>query len=174
MEKAAPTQCMIMKQQRILILGVGNILLHDEGVGVYVVRDLEANYIFSDEITLLDGGTLGMRLLDAIGKADVMIVADTLSTKGKPGTIHRLAMDELKNRVAAKNSLHQVSFLETLAYAEFLGILPETVLIGCEPENLSAWGTDLSQPVAQAKPYMIEMVLSEVERAGGSYRARVN
>ena len=66
-------------KNNILVLGVGNILLHDEGVGVHVLRNLEKNYSFSENVTLIDGGTLGMRLLDTMSQADVMIVVDTLS-----------------------------------------------------------------------------------------------
>jgi len=153
--------------KNLLVLGVGNILLHDEGIGVHVVHDLEQNYIFSEEITLLDGGTLGMRLLDAMDKADYMIVIDTLCSGKAPGTISRLSGEKLRGRVAAKNSQHQVSFLETIAYADFLGMLPETVMIGCEPKDLSAWGTELSPEVVAVKPLMVANVLDEIRLAGG-------
>jgi hydrogenase maturation protease len=156
-----------MRYKNILVLGVGNILLHDEGIGVYVVHDLQEYYNFSQVVTLLDGGTLGMRLLGAIDQADFMVVVDTLCCDSPAGTISRLTEGALKDRVAAKNSMHQVSFLETIAYANFLGFLPETVLIGCEPENLSAWGTELSPPVKRARPLMVQRVLEEICAAGG-------
>lgn len=162
-----PVGSIHMQRKKILVLGVGNILLHDEGIGVHVVRDLELQYRFSPEVTLLDGGTLGMRLLDAIGQADYLIVADTLCGNAPPGTLTRLTGAELRDRVAAKNSLHQVSFLETMAYANFLGILPETVLIGCEPADLSAWGTELTPKVAAARPLMVRRILEEIENSGG-------
>lgn len=156
-----------MRQKKILVLGVGNILLHDEGIGVYVVHDLQEHYTFSQAVTLLDGGTLGMRLLDALSKADFMIVVDTLCSDSPAGTITRLIGSQLKDRVAAKNSMHQVSFLETIAYANFLGFLPETVLVGCVPENLTAWGTELSPPVKRARPLMVQRVVEEIRAAGG-------
>lgn len=161
-----------MKNKRILVLGVGNVLLHDEGIGIHVIRDLEQRYTFSDNVTLLDGGTLGMRLLGAMSQAEHMIVADTLSANSAPGTLHRLSRSELHNRVSAKNSMHQVSFLETLAYANFLGILPETILIGCQPEDLSAWGMELSAPVAAAKPKMVKLVLQEIQAAEGRFMTK--
>ena len=156
-----------MDNKKILVLGIGNILLHDEGIGVYAVRDLEEQYTFSNGVTLLDGGTLGMRLLGAISEADYMIVADTLCSNKPAGTLSRLTGDELKDRVAAKNSMHQVSFLETIAYANFLGILPETVLIGCEPKDLSPWGIELTPPVSTARPLMVKKLLKEIQQAGG-------
>lgn len=167
----SPASALIsLKSNNILVLGVGNILLHDEGIGVHVVRELEQRYDCSENVTILDGGTLGMRLLDALSRADIMIVADTLNSKNPPGTLSRLTRQELQDRVAAKNSMHQVSFLETIAYAEFLGILPEVVLVGCQPENLSAWGIELSAAVAAAKPEMMMMVVDEIRQAGGQIR----
>ena len=157
-----------MMEQEILVLGVGNILLHDEGVGVHIVCDLEEQFTFSDNVQLLDGGTLGIRLLDAISKADFMIVVDAFCDNKAPGQLSRLGRSELMDRVASKNSLHQVSFLETMAYAEILGVLPDVVLIGCEPENLEPWGTGLSATVEAAKPGMITMIAAEIRNAGGS------
>ena len=107
-----------------------------------------------------------MRLLDIMSRADVMIVIDTLCNGCRPGTLTKLTSSEIQDRVAAKNSLHQVSFLETIAYANFLGCLPETILIGCEPKDLSAWGMELTSEVAEALPDIIRMVLEEIEKAG--------
>lgn len=152
----------------ILVLGVGNILLHDEGIGVHIVRELEENYVFSQNVTLLDGGTLGMRLIDSISRADMMIVADTLCSGKKPGTITRLTGKEITDRIAAKNSMHQVSFQETLTYADLLDCLPETVLIGCEPEDLSSWGMNLSPQVEAVRRKMIRMLIQEIEIHGGT------
>ena len=94
-----------MNDKKILVLGVGNILLHDEGIGVHVVKDLEASFTFSDNVTLLDGGTLGLKLLNPIEEADYMIVADCGCDGKKPGTITRLTAKDLNDRVAAKNSM---------------------------------------------------------------------
>ena len=158
---------MKMKYRNILVLGIGNLLLHDEGIGIHALRDLENHYKFSDNVTLMDGGTLGMRLLDHIEQADYLIVADTFCSNKPPGTLTRLSMAELESQVAAKNSMHQVSFLDTLSHARLLGILPETILVGCEPENLNPWGEDLTPSVEAAKPKMVKMIIREIRKAGG-------
>lgn len=161
-----------MKYKHILVLGVGNFLLQDEGIGIHVVREIETHYTFSEEITLMDGGTLGMRLLGYIEEADYMIVADTFCDNKPPGTLTRISMDELNKKVAAKNSMHQVSFLDTLSHARLLGVLPRTVLVGCEPENIQPWGSELTAPVAAAKPKMVKMIIQEIRKAGGKLSLR--
>jgi len=73
-----------MGEKRILVLGIGNILLRDEGAGVRVIEALEAGYFFSPNVTLLDGGTLGLRLLDPISQADHLILVDAVQNGGAP------------------------------------------------------------------------------------------
>ncbi|MGD9089902.1 MAG: hydrogenase maturation protease, partial [Desulfobacterales bacterium] len=109
-----------MRQKQILVLGVGNILLKDDGIGVRIVEKLQQEYAFSPNVRLLDGGTLGLRLLEPITGADVLIVVDAIISGQPPGTIERLPLAVLRKRISIKNSLHQLDLLETLAHAEFL------------------------------------------------------
>lgn len=159
-----------MAAKQVLVLGVGNILLHDEGVGVRVVEKLEAEYRFSDNVHLLDGGTLGLRLLDPIIQADLVIVVDAVQNGSAPGTIYRLTADDLNKRVTFKNSIHQLDLVETLAYAEMLDSRPEAVIIGIEPSDISPWSVELTAPVAACVPTLVEQVLHEIERAGGTFQ----
>lgn len=161
-----------MQRKRILVLGVGNILLKDEGIGVKIVQRLESLYCFSSNVELMDGGTLGLRLLDPIANADYVIVVDAVQNGRPPGTLYRLPAEELGNRVSFKNSLHQLDLVETLAYAEILGNRPDAVVIGIEPADISPWGMELTESVAVAVPEMCSRVLREIETAGGSYTAR--
>jgi hydrogenase maturation protease len=158
-----------MEQKRILVLGVGNILLHDEGVGVRVIEQLQARYLFSSNVELMDGGTLGLRLLDPIAKADFVIVVDAVQNGQPPGTLYRLPAEALNARVTFKNSLHQLDLLETLAYAEILGNRPGAVIIGVEPQDISPWGMEMTDVVRSRIPEMIEAVLKEIEQEGGTY-----
>lgn len=159
----------LMQRKRILVLGVGNTLLHDEGVGVKVVGELEAAYEFSSNVELMDGGTLGLRLLDPIACADHVIVVDAVQNGQPPGTLYRLPAEELNKRVSFKNSLHQLDLLETLAYAEILGNRPGAVIIGVEPLDISPWGTEMTDVVAARVPELCSLVLKEVEEAGGTW-----
>ncbi len=160
---------MSVERKRILVLGVGNILLKDEGVGVRVIEELQARCSFSPNVELMDGGTLGVRLLDPIAAADYVIVIDAVQNGGLPGTVYRLPADVLDARVSFKNSLHQLNLVETLAYAEMLGNRPDAVIIGIEPEDISPWGTEMTDTVRVRVPELIAGVLKEIEHAGGTY-----
>lgn len=162
-----------MSEKRILVLGVGNVLLKDEGVGVRVIETLGSEYAFSSNVELMDGGTLGLRLLDPICGADFLIVVDAVLNGGTPGTLYRLPVSEIEKRVTFKNSLHQLDLVETLAYAEILGRRPDAVIIGVEPEDISPWGLEMTDVVKARFREICSKVLEEIERAGGFFR-RIN
>ena len=156
-----------MSVQHILVLGVGNILLKDEGVGVRVIEQLQAEYSFSPNVRLMDGGTLGIRLLDDITGADHLIVVDAVRNDQPPGTLYRLLAEDLTRCVSFKNSLHQTGLLETLAYAEMLEQRPTTVVVGIEPEDISPWGIELTVTVRERMAALVSNVLREIQQAGG-------
>jgi hydrogenase maturation protease len=158
-----------MQEKHILVLGVGNILLRDEGIGVRAIEHLQANYTFSPNVHLLDGGTLGIRLLEYITAADHLIVVDAVRNGGPPGTLYRLLADQLTRCISFKNSLHQTGLLETLAYAEMLDKRPSTIVVGIEPADIAPWGTELTEPIQKRMTQLIERVLAEIEQAGGSF-----
>jgi len=159
-----------MSEPRILILGIGSILMQDEGVGVRVVQGLQARYTFSPNVEVMDGGTLGLRLMNPILDTDHLIVVDAVRTGSPPGTIHRLSIEELRTNVKEKQSLHQVDFLETLHYVRMMGRLPSTVIIGVEPAEMNSWKMTLTETVGSKVGAVIGRILEEVERAGGCYR----
>lgn len=154
---------------KILVLGIGNILLRDEGVGVRVVEALEQRYSFSSSVELMDGGTLGIRLVDPICRSDLLIVADAVQNGREPGTLYRISEGEMARRLTFKSSLHQLDLVESLAYAELLGNRPETIVIGMEPADISPWGTELTETVQSRLEDMCAMVLEEIRKAGGSF-----
>ena len=92
------------KNKQIMILGVGNILFSDEGVGIHVVQALGEEYLFSSNVAIEDGGVLGIRLLGIISQADDLIVVDAIRNGGPPGTLYRLDGDAIPGRIRAKNS----------------------------------------------------------------------
>jgi hydrogenase maturation protease len=161
-----------MGHKRILVLGIGNVLLHDEGVGVRVIERLLADYDFSENVELMDGGTLGIRLLDPIAQADHVIVVDAVRNGEPPGTVYYLDADFLAKRVSFKNSLHEADLVDTLAYAEMLDKLPQAVIVGVEPQDISPWGLELTETVQAQLPEMCRRVLEEIKRVGGSYSPR--
>lgn len=161
-----------MTQKRILILGVGNILLGDEGTGVRVIEKLEDEYTFSGNVELYDGGTLGLRLLDPIFDSDYVIVIDIVRGGGPPGTIYRIPEKDLPKKIPYKSSLHELNMVETLVYAEILGNHPEAVVFGIEPGDWTSWDTQMTEPVRSRMDDIVAAVLEEVAKAGGSWQKR--
>ena len=151
---------------RITILGVGNILLSDEGVGVRVVEFLNAHYSFPDHVLLVDGGVLGMQLMGLIGESDVLIVIDAVMNGNAPGTTCRLEAGQIPRRVLAKQSMHQMDLPEVLALCGTLDHNPETIVIGVEPQDICTMGLELTPIIAASVGDLANMVLAELERLG--------
>jgi hydrogenase maturation protease len=158
-----------MFAKHILVLGVGNILLGDEGTGVRVIQRLEDQYVFSENVELYDGGTLGLKLLEPICRSDFAIVVDIVRGGGAPGTIYRIPERDLSKKIPYKSSLHELNIVETLIYAEELGNKPETVVIGIEPGDWTSWCTELTEPVRNRMDDVIAAVLKEISKVGGSW-----
>ncbi|WP_449241730.1 HyaD/HybD family hydrogenase maturation endopeptidase [Desulfovibrio sp.] len=157
------------RNNRILVLGVGNILRRDEGVGVHAVELLERDYGFSENVTLLDGGTQGMLLMGPIMEADALVVADAVLGGGEPGSIYRLTGADLTLRIDPGKSPHQADLLDTLTYCEVLGALPEVVVLGVEPQDMDGVGLELTPVVARRMPDLARLLLREIERLGGAW-----
>ncbi|AGW14015.1 HyaD/HybD family hydrogenase maturation endopeptidase [Megalodesulfovibrio gigas] len=154
---------------RILVMGVGNILYTDEGLGVRLVEHLEARYDFSEQVTLFDGGTLGMRLMGPIMECDLLIVLDAVLGGDEPGAIYRLTGDDLRKSLAFKNSMHQTDLVDTLIFCQLAGHCPEAVIIGMEPFDYETMHPEIS-PLAQERlPLMAEVALKEIAAHGGSF-----
>ncbi|MGW8303866.1 MAG: HyaD/HybD family hydrogenase maturation endopeptidase, partial [Desulfobacterales bacterium] len=134
----------------IMILGVGCILYSDEGFGVRVIETIQERYEFPDNVMVVDGGVLGINLLGVISKPNHLIVVDAIRNKGKPGDLYRLEGDAIPARIRAKNSLHQVDFLEALTLCQALDKVPETVILGIEPEDIETLSTELT-PITQSR-----------------------
>lgn len=159
-----------MAQPRILLLGVGNILYSDEGVGVHAANHLEANYSFSDNVTLMEGGTMGKLLMHAIMDCDRLIIMDAVLGGQEPGTIYRLVDDNLRKSLGFHDSQHQVDLVDTLISCELIGNRPEAVVIGMEPADWKTLGTELTGPCREKLPKLIGHVLEELRAAGGTAR----
>lgn len=157
-----------------MILGVGCILFTDEGFGVRVIEKLQELYEFPDNVSVVDGGVLGLNLLGVISEADHLIVVDAIRNKGLPGSLYRLEGDAIPERIRAKNSLHQVDFLEALTMCQVLDKVPETIILGVEPEDIDTLSIKLTSAIQAKVDRMIEMVLAELDHLGVSYQKRSN
>jgi hydrogenase maturation protease len=161
------------QQPQITILGIGNILLTDEGFGVRVIEKLFDEYEFPDHVAVVEGGVLGIHLLGTLSKADHLIVVDAVKNKQPPGTLYRLEKEELPERILMKNSLHQTDFLETLTLCQMIDKAPETVVVlGAEPEDIETHSVELTPVVAARVDETVAGVLQELDRLGVPYEKR--
>jgi len=153
--------------ERIVVLGVGNILLTDEGVGVKVVKELEQRYDFPSHVKLVDGGTQGLWLMSTIQQADRLIVVDAVLGKGEPGTIYRLERDDLPKGLRVKQSAHDSDLLEALTLCSLIDAEPSScVVVGIQPANITEFSTELTDVIAGKVDTLIARVIAELNALG--------
>ncbi len=151
---------------KTLVLGVGNLLLSDDGFGVHLVRLLRERYKFPQEVEILDGGTLGLDLLPFVESADRLIIVDAVQIGAPPGTVVRLEGEEVPAVINLKYSSHQMGLSDLLAVARLLGRYPsEVVLWGVQPASLEM-GVELTPTVAAQMETVIRNILLELKRWG--------
>ena len=149
--------------KHVVVLGVGNVLLTDEGVGVHVANRLMEMDNLPSWLHVVEGGTDGFRLLNVVTEADRLIVVDAVKGGGPPGSIYRFDIEDAPTCPDTfKTSVHQIGILEVIHLSELLGQTPETTIIGVEPKSV-AMGLDLSPEVAAKVPRIIELVLEEAK-----------
>ena len=157
-----------------LILGIGNVLWADEGFGVRAAEYLHQHWAFDDKVTVKDGGTQGIYLLEHIQNARILVIFDAIDY-GLPGGTLKLIEDEaVPNYLGAKKvSLHQTGFQEVLAMAEMLGTYPERILLaGVQPVQIEDFGGSLDPLTkAQIEP-AIDAALSWLAELGIEARKR--
>ena len=152
-------------KRRIVIIGVGNILLRDEGVGVHVAQELQKRAWPSD-IQVLDGGLAGIGLLDFFAEASKVLLIDAADMNRSPGTLVRFTPEEVRSRAGdLRFSSHDVGLMEVLDLAKALGHGPaDIVILGIQPKEIS-WGMDLTPEVQAAVSKAVDAVLAEVPLA---------
>jgi hydrogenase maturation protease len=143
---------------KTLILGMGNLLLCDEGVGVHIARALQQEAL-PPNVTVLDVGTAFLDALPAIEKADRIIVVDAMQGGEAPATIYRVPFDDCA-RPECIASLHGFDFSRTIFLAGRQST-PEVIVIGVEPAQID-WGTELSPELQRALPDAVEAIKSEL------------
>lgn len=151
---------------RIVVVGMGNTLRQDDGVGCRVVERLLARAGRPDglpaEVTLLDGGVLGLELLAYLEGATHWLLIDAVRTGAAPGSLVRLAGDAIPAKLPLKLSLHEAGVLDLLAMARLRNTVPpHLVLWGVEPATV-AWSTELTPVVAASLEPLVDAVVREV------------
>ena len=151
---------------RLLILGLGNVLCGDDGLGSAAIAQLQARYEIPDGVSALDGGTLGLSLLPYLEDSEKVILVDAIRADVPPGSFVRLEGEDVGPAVAGRLSVHQVGVADLLDAARWRGRLPEElVLLGLVPETLDV-GVTLSARVEDGLSGLVDRVVQEVNRLG--------
>jgi hydrogenase maturation protease len=152
----------------ILILGIGNVLLTDEGIGVRALKELERRFTFPDNVELLDGGTAGIELLRHIRLRDYLIIIDAMKCDQEPGTVFRVEGADVPAAFRTRISPHQLGLSDLLAAAMLTDELPKNlVLFGVEPESIDI-GLDLTDTVEASVEKLVSAVADELRSIGCS------
>ena len=149
-------------QKKTVILGVGNLLLTDEGVGVHVINKM-MEMDFPPEVELVEGGVDGLYLMNVVTSTDRLIVIDAVKGGGSPGSIYRFEPKDLEPNIDTfKMSVHQIGVLEVIRLSCLVGEVPKTTIIGIEPKSVEM-GMELTSEIQAKVPRIIELVLDELK-----------
>lgn len=147
---------------KVLLLGIGNLLFGDEGIGVHFVNYISKKYRFKGEhqLDIVDGGTLAQRLIPIMVEYDQIIIIDTINASGvNAGELYFFDFDVIPDAVDWQGSAHEVEMLQTLHMMDLVGDRPKTMIMGVVPTVIEATEFSLSQGVAEAIPLMEETLL---------------
>jgi hydrogenase maturation protease len=151
---------------RAVVLGIGNTILTDEAAGVRAVELLEQRYQMPDNVLVIDGGTSGMEMIEDLSDLDFLIVIDVVKTGAAPGTVVKIAGDEIPVFFRRKLSPHQIALPDVLASLELLDAMPkEIIVLGVEPISLEL-GMEMTATIAEQVPLLVEMAVAELRTRG--------
>jgi hydrogenase maturation protease len=159
---------------RAVVLGIGNTILTDEAAGVRAVELLEQRYRMPDNVLVIDGGTSGMEMIEDLSDLDFLIVIDVVKTGAAPGTVVKIAGDEIPVFFRRKLSPHQIALPDVLASLELLDAMPkEIIVLGVEPISLEL-GMEMTDTVAAKVPLLVEMAVMELRARDYPLEARTS
>jgi hydrogenase maturation protease len=148
--------------KKTLVLGVGNLLLSDDGVGVHTIWRLQQTKQLPEEVQVIDGGTCGLDLLQYLEGVECLIVVDAVKAGKLPGTVLRMVDDQIPAYFALKVSPHEIGVAELMAAAKLRDIYPvHVVVLGVQPECLET-GVELSPVVAARVDELVDQIVKEV------------
>jgi hydrogenase maturation protease len=147
-------------------MGLGNIILRDEGLGVRAYERLIERYTLPAEVEAIDGGTLGMNLLAYLEDAERVLLIDAVRSGHAPGSIIRLEGDAIPIALALKMSMHQAGLHDLLAICAIRDTTPATIVLwGMEPLVMEP-GLDLTPPCAAALDSLVDNIVGELRGWG--------
>lgn len=157
---------MAADRNNLLILGLGNVLCGDDGLGVAALAELDRRYLMPPDVQLLDGGTLGLSLMHYVARARAMIMVDAIRADGPPGTSVRLIGKDVTPAIESRLSVHQIGVADLLDALRLTGTKPsKIILLGLVPETLDL-GLGRSPAVIEALPGLVGAIVREAADLG--------
>ncbi len=155
----------------ITLLGLGSLLMQDEGVGVHAVRYIQEHFE-TPGLEIIDGGTGGMDLLPYIENRDRLLVVDAANFEKEPGYIGVLRNEEIPAHFGVKASLHHLGLADVLAAAQLMDMAPKEIcLIGIQPQTISL-GLELTELIQRKLPELVALIIKQLEDWGISCRLK--
>ena len=156
----------VLHPAEVTILGVGNVILKDEGFGVRVAEYLDHHYTFPDSVQIVDGGTLGIELTQYVTGTNKLLVIDSINGGAEPGTVFRFHNDAIMEHFQDKLSAHEVGIQDVLALLTVTGHkIPDVIVIGAQPFDVEA-GVGLSDGMQALLPQIVEQALKDLGNWG--------
>jgi hydrogenase maturation protease len=155
-----------------IVIGVGNVLFKDEGVGIYAAHYLEQNYEFDGDLEIMDGGTLGFKLMTFFQEYDNVIILDTVSIEDEPGSIFRLPSEVLLGMGQYRKTAHEVEIVEMLEICSVLDKHAQVTILGIIPEDIQSVKIGLTQKIEKAFMDLINQALKDIEALGVTVRKK--
>lgn len=148
---------------RNIVIGIGNLLFCDDGIGIIAIEYLKKNFEFTPEIELLDGGTLGFNLAEYLLEYDNVFIIDTISTNDEIGSIYKIPSDELLGSNRYKNTAHEVEVVQILETCELLGKRANVTIFGIIPHDINSTKIGLSKVLHVKFENLIQTLIKEIE-----------
>jgi len=164
-----------VKNKKIAVIGAGTVIFNDEGVGVFAQRYLETNYKFDGDITFVDGGVLGFKLMTYYQEYDKVIILDTITMDNDvAGSIYNLPADELLGLGSYKQTAHEVEIVEMLEICSLLEQMADINIIGIIPDDIESVKVGLSDALKNKFDYFVAEALNELTKLGIKYTKNKN
>ena len=156
---------------KIMVMGVGNILLSDEGIGVHMLKELEKENL-PQNVELIEAGTAGLELAHLIEDADFLIIIDAVNAEASPGELFRFHPKDITIMPEQfQVSFHQVGILDALSVINLFGNSPPTIIYGVQPKSLD-WGLELTPELSAVVPKLKEYILKEIDYINANLQFR--
>lgn len=148
----------------IVVVGVGNILFMDEGVGIYAAKYLATNFNYPENVHIIDGGTLGFQLMSYYQEYDKVIILDTVSISDEAGSVYNLPAEELLGLGSYRQTAHEVEVVEMLEICSMLEKMAEVNIIGIIPSDIQEVKIDLTATIKQKFEGFINAIVREIQK----------